>query len=107
MSWLRRCLLGLLVTTLVTSVAAHGAEPRRVLLLHSFGSHFAPWATISTWFREELRKQSPYGIDLFEAALQGERFGDTRAEGPFIDYLRDLFVGRDLALVVAMGAPAA
>jgi signal transduction histidine kinase len=84
------------------------AAPQRVLLLHSFGQDFSPWNTITPRFREELRKQSPYPIDLYEASLQAERFGESPApeEGPFIDYLNALFPARDVRLIVAMGAPA-
>jgi signal transduction histidine kinase len=83
------------------------AQPRRVLLLHSFGPHFEPWNAISGRFREELIKQSPYAIDLYEASLQGERFAQSKDDEPFVDYLRALFAERGLDLVVAMGAPAA
>jgi hypothetical protein len=51
--------------------------------------------------------QSPYAIDLYEASLQSERLGQSQDEGPFIDYLRALFSGRGLDLVVVMGALAA
>ena len=83
------------------------AEPRQVLLLHSYGPHFSPWRVIAGRFREELIRQSHYAIDLYEASLQGERLGQSQDEGPFIDYLRALFSEYSLDLVVAMGAPAA
>src|SRR5262245_32998169 len=38
------------------------AEPRRILVLHSFGQHFQPWSAVAEHFREELAKQSPYPI---------------------------------------------
>ena len=84
------------------------AEPYRVLLLYSFGPYFSPWNTITPAFREELRKQFPHPIDLYEASLQGERSGESPAqeEGPFTSYLNALFPARDLRLIVAMGAPA-
>jgi signal transduction histidine kinase len=87
---------------------AHAEEPSRVLLLYSFGPDFSPWNTISPPFREELRKQSPHPIDLYEASLQAERFGESPApeEPPLIEYLNALFPTRDLRLIVAMGAPA-
>ena len=58
-------------------------------------------------FREELIKQSPDAIDLYEASLETARLAQAPDEIPFVDYLRSLFAGRDLNLVVAMGAPAA
>jgi len=100
----RFCLATLL---LLGAIEIAAAQPKRVLLMHSFGPTFGPWNAISARIREELRKQSPYPIDLYEASLQGERFTETPDQGPFLDYLRGLFEGRDLHLIVAMGAPAA
>ena len=100
----RAWLVGIfLLATLGTAMA----QPRRVLLLHSFGPHFAPWSAIAGRFREDLIRQSPNPIDLYEASLQNGRFERSQDEGPFLDYLRSLFVENDLDLAVAMGAPAA
>ena len=107
MKWMRRlCLGGAFLLIPVNLV--HAAEPDRVLLLHSFGPEFSPWHTITPPFREELRKQAPRPVDLYEASLQSERFGESPApeEGPFIEYLNALVPARDLKLIVAMGAPA-
>jgi signal transduction histidine kinase len=92
---------------LMLAKSAAAADPDRVLLLHSFGPDFSPWNTITPPFREALRKLAPNPIDLYEASLQAERFGESpaREEGPFIDYLNALLAGREPRLVVAMGAP--
>jgi signal transduction histidine kinase len=95
------------VLILFALLGSAAAEPRRVLLLHSFGPYFAPWNEIAGRFREGLLKQSPYAIDLYEASLQIERFEASQDQEPFLHYLRELFAGRNLDLVVAMGAPAA
>ena len=81
------------------------SEPKRVLLLHSFGRDFAPWSEYARTFREELNRQSPDPIDLYEASLATARFPDEE-EGPFAEYLRALFAKRRLDLVVAIGSPA-
>src|ERR1044071_8783875 len=78
------------------------AQPKRILLMHSFGPTFAPWNAISARLRDELRKQSPYPVDSYEASLQGERFAETPDQAPFLDYLRGLFEGRDLDMMVAI-----
>ena len=107
MKWMYRfCFAAMLLAALANPVGA--ADPYRVLLLYSFGPYFSPWNTITPAFREELRKQFPHPIDLYEASLQGERSGESPAqeEGPFISYLNALFPARDLRLIVAMGAPA-
>jgi signal transduction histidine kinase len=103
------CRVGVAAAAVLLSTALQAAagEPQRVLLLHSYGPHFAPWSAVSGRFREELIKQSPNAIDLYEASLETARLAQAPDEIPFVDYLRSLFAGRDLNLVVAMGAPAA
>ncbi len=94
---------------LVLLLVAHGpafAEPRRVLLLHSFGPHFEPWSAVAARFREELTRRLP-AVDLYEASLEMARLAQPTEEAPLVDYIRALFAGRDLDLVVAVGAPAA
>jgi signal transduction histidine kinase len=106
MSWSSR--IGLAIAFLfLAALEPAVAEPRQVLLLHSYGPHFSPWRDIAGRLREELIGQSPHPIDLYEASLQGERLGQSQDEEPFIDYLRALFSKHSLDLVVAMGAPAA
>jgi signal transduction histidine kinase len=107
MAWMHRlCLGGALL--LAAAGPGHAAGPDRVLLLHSFGPDFSPWNTITPPFREELRKLAPNPIDLYEASLQAERFGESpaREEGPLTDYLNALLPDGSPRLVVAMGAPA-
>jgi len=105
MSWFFRVLLVGIISLAAFQTAA--AEPRRVLLLHSFGPQFVPWTYFSGQFREALIKQSPNAIDLYEASLESARFAQLEEQGPLIDYLRSLFADRKLDLIVTMGAPAA
>src|SRR6201999_4678073 len=88
-------------------IRVSAAEPKRVLLLHSFGPHFAPWIFFAGQFRDELFKQSPDRIDLYEASLEGSRFQQTDEQRPIVDYLTALFGTRKLDLIVTIGAPAA
>lgn len=85
---------------------AESAEPKRVLLLHSFGREFSTWSQFTKVFRIELNEKSSKLIEFHEAALGTERFGASHDERPFVDYLRTLFAKRSLDLVVPMGAPA-
>ena len=105
MRWFSRFLSAAILLLFVLGPAA--AQPRRVLLLHSFGPHFAPWSFVSGHFREALIEQSPDVIDLFEASLESARFMQFDDHAPVVEYLRSLFAGRKLDLVIAMGAPAA
>jgi hypothetical protein len=93
------------VVLLVGMTGAAFSEPRRVLLLHSFGRDFAPWNEYARSIREELGLQSKEPIDIFEASLATARSTDVE-EGPFVDYLRALFSKHQLDLVITIGAPA-
>jgi signal transduction histidine kinase/ABC-type uncharacterized transport system substrate-binding protein len=81
--------------------------PRRVVLLHSFSHAFSPWSDMATSFRSELIKRSPDPIDLYEISYDAARFHDLQDERAFIEYFRALLSGRNLDLIVPMGAPAA
>jgi signal transduction histidine kinase len=94
---------------LLLAAATHGlaAEPRRVLIIHAFGHPYSPWSDMAASFRAELVKTSSEPIDLYEASLDTARVLDAQDEGPFVDYIRALLVGRKLDLIVPVGAPAA
>jgi signal transduction histidine kinase len=81
-------------------------EPKRVLLLHSFGPQFVPWVFFAGHFREELFKQLPGEIDLYESSLEGARFQQPDEQRPIVDYLTALFKNRKLDVIVTIGAPA-
>jgi len=99
-----RIFLGAILLLAMTGAAF--SEPKRVMLLHSFGRDFAPWNEYARTIREELGQQSKEPVDIFEASLATARFAEDE-EGPFVDYLHALFVKRQLDLVIAIGAPAA
>jgi len=96
-----------LVVLLFAAINSAAAEPKRVLILHSYGPHFAPWVFVAAHFREELFKLSPDRIDLYEASLEGARFQQADELRPLIEYLTALFGSRKLDLIVTIGAPAA
>jgi signal transduction histidine kinase len=99
-----RILLGTVVLLLATTGTAL-SEPKRVLLLHPFGRDFVPWSQYGKTVREEMLRQMPEGIDLYETSLVSARSGDVE-EGPFADYVQALFAKRQLDLVVAISKPA-
>ena len=104
--WLLRA-IALLIAAYASAIAAPAAEPKRVLLLQSFGREFSPFYEYVGRFREQLVKQSPNPIDFYEALLQTARFRDPGDEGSFVEYLNALFDARKLDLIVTSGAPAA
>jgi signal transduction histidine kinase len=86
---------------------ALAAEPKRVMLLHSFGTNFKPWSEYGKEIRSELERQSPWPLDITEQSLIAARFNDENPEAPFAEYLRVLFAKHPLDLIVSIGAPAA
>jgi signal transduction histidine kinase len=94
------------VIILATMVAAN-AEPKRVLILDSFGRDFVPWNAYGSNIRAELIRQSPQPVDIYEASLASARSANDSQEDPFIDYLRALFADRQPDLILTVGAPAA
>jgi signal transduction histidine kinase len=97
---------GAALLLLVTANAAT-ADPKRVLLLDSFGRDFAPWSEYERTIRAELERQSPDRLDIYEASLATARFADAREDAAFADYLHSLFEMRRLDLVITIGGPAA
>jgi hypothetical protein len=89
------------------ATGAAAAEPRRVLMLHAFGHAYSPWSDMAGSFRAELIKKSPEPIDLYEVSLDTARVQGPHDEGLFVEYIRTLFYGRKLDLIVPVGAPAA
>jgi signal transduction histidine kinase len=89
------------------TLATATAEPKRVLLLHSFGPNFSPYSEYVAKLRQDLARQSREPMDIYEVALATARFTEDERESPFVDYLNSLFAGRRLDLVITIGAPAA
>ena len=79
------CLLALLACEL-----ASAAEPKRVMVLHSFGRDFKPWNEYARTIRTELERQSPWPLDIIDHSLMTARSSDEDSEAPFVEYLRAL-----------------
>lgn len=98
-----------LIFCAVIIMFAAASEPppvKRVLILHSFGRDFAPYAAASSSFRTELAQQAANPIEFLEASLETARFIEGGSETPFVEYLRALFADRPPHLLVPFGAPA-
>ena len=64
----RICSIAGTIFCLVVSFAcstALAAEPKRVMMLHSFGRDFKPWSEYAKAIRAELDRQSPWPLDLY------------------------------------------
>jgi signal transduction histidine kinase len=88
------------------SLAAPPAEARRVLIISSFGSRFAPFNALDAALRTEIARTWPGPIEFLETPLELARFEASEEEGPFAAYVRALLEHRRLDLVVTIGAPA-
>ena len=97
----------LFLLTSFAYAAAAAVEPKRVMLLHSFGPDVKPWSDYARAFRTELGRQSPWRLDLYEQSLVAARSNDETPELAFAEYLRALFAKHPLDLIVSIGAPAA
>lgn len=82
-------------------------EPKRVLILQSFGRDFDVWNVVPAVFKPELAQQAPWPIEFHEAALETARADQPEAEAAFAEYLRALYAWHPPDLVVPVGAPAA
>jgi signal transduction histidine kinase len=86
---------------------ATAAEPKRVLLLHSFGWNFQAEDAFANYLRTDLAEKSPYPLDRYEVLLEIARFNDGEQDEAFVGYLRALFAASPPDLIVTMVSPAA
>jgi PAS domain-containing protein len=106
MEWARSAWMA--VTLLAFAAGnATAAEPKRVLLLHSFGWSFQAEDAFGDYLRTDLAEESPYPLDRYEVSLEIARFGDGERDEEFVGYLRGLFATHPPDLIVTMVSPAA
>jgi signal transduction histidine kinase/ABC-type uncharacterized transport system substrate-binding protein len=86
---------------------ASAAQPKRVLLLHSFGWNFQAEDAFGDYLRTDLAEKSPYPLDPYEVLLEIARFSDGDRDEAFAGYLRALFATHPPDLIVTMVSPAA
>ena len=82
-------------------------EARRVLILTSFGSRFAPFDTFGSELRSEIARGWPGPVEFLDTPFEIARFESQTEEQPFAQYLGSLVANRHLDLVVTLGGPAA
>ena len=110
-SFCRRTFAAPLVVALLLATLGPGRaadpEPKRVLMLQSFGLRFKPWTDFAEFLRPQMIKQSKVPIDFQDHSLLSARVDDDKALAPFIGYLQALYGAKPPDLIVALGAPAA
>ena len=92
---------------LATSTPGRAAdpEPKRVMMLHSFGLRFRPWTDYSEVLRAELSRRT--SVEFQDHSLLNARRNSDKSDAPFVEYLRTLNVDQPPDLIIAIGAPAA
>ena len=102
--------VGLAIAAIVlgTSTTAQAdVEPKRVMMLHSFGLRFKPWDDYAQILRSEINRQSKRTVRFDDHSLLDVRLGQDKSDAPFVDYLQALYAERPPDLIIAIGAPAA
>src|SRR5215469_18853268 len=99
--------LAIVLASAFDGSAAGALDPKRVMLLHSFGREVRPWSDYAQSIRAELQRQSPSLLNITDFTVVTARSDDAAAEAAFAEYLRTLFDKRPLDLIVSIGAPAA
>src|SRR5829696_5286023 len=101
--------VALTMATLLATATSSWAdiEPKRVLMLHSFGLRFKPWTDYAQLIRSGITRRSQTPVDFHDHSLLNARLADDKADGPFVDYLHALYADKPPDLIVAIGAPAA
>ncbi len=100
-AWIAACLLAF------AAGSATAAEPKRVLLLRSFGSNFQAEDAFAGDLRTDLAEKSPHPLNRYEASLEIARFSDGQRDEAFVGYLRGLFADHPPDLIITMVSPAA
>ena len=90
-----------------TAGSATAAEPKRVLLLHSFGWSFQAEDAFASYLRTDLAEKWPHPLDRYEVSLEIARFPDGERDDAAAAYLRALFPIHPPDLIITMVSPAA
>ena len=83
------------------------AQPKRILILHTFGPNYEQGAAWSREIQKELNLQSPWPLNILEQSLVTALDGDDAADAKYFEYIKALYAQRRPDLIIALGAPAA
>ena len=82
-------------------------EPKRILILHSFGREFSPYSEMAKAFRAELSTLSDAPIEFRDASLEMARFDGAEIDEPLRNFLKAMYSRESPDLLVPIGAQAA
>lgn len=92
---------------LLVVFGAEAADPKRVLVLHSFGRETSPHAEAAAAFRTDLARRYPGSIVFVEVNLDFGRAVGEAEQTAITDYLRARFSDSPPDVVVTIAGPAA
>jgi signal transduction histidine kinase len=85
--------------------SAATAEPKRVLMISSYGRQFAPWNDYTGEIRAELQDEWKGPLDIYELSLMPALLG--QGERDFATYIHTLFSDREPDIILSIGSSAA
>src|SRR5947199_5300213 len=86
--------------------AATLSQPRRVLIVHSFGNAAPPFTTHSMAFETALTEEMGERVDLDEVSLDVARYASLDMEEALVEFMRKRLGRWHPDLVVPVGSPA-
>jgi signal transduction histidine kinase len=95
------CVAALFAATLCAATA----EPKRVLLINSYGREFAPWNEYAKEIRSQLQDEWEGPLDIYEFSLTTALLG--QGDRDFANYLHTLFSDHEPDIILTAGTPAA
>ena len=99
--------VGVLILALaIVTQAAAAAEPKRVLVFHSFARDGSPMNVTVAAFRRAMVEQSPHEIAFYDADLESGLPPDSKGETAIVESLRARFDSARLDLIVTVSAAA-
>src|SRR6266404_5278342 len=91
---------------MLIATGSAGSEPKRVLIVHSFGTVAPPFTTHSVAFETELVEKMGERVDLDEVSLDMARYADRNLQEALVEYLQKRQAHWQPDLVVPIGSPA-
>jgi signal transduction histidine kinase len=108
-SWLKRLVHMWIAAAVVllVSIGETAAQPKKIVVLHSYDRNFEPGAVWSREIRNQLGRQSPWPLEIQEHSLVTAVNGNDAADAKFVEFLAALYAQRAPDLIIGLGAPAA
>jgi signal transduction histidine kinase/ABC-type uncharacterized transport system substrate-binding protein len=95
-----------LVILALAPLRASAADPKRVLLLHSFGRQVGPFDAFAVGFRQELERLLSDPVEFYDVSLPPPDDRGELSEQSVLSFLLSIFAKHPPDLIVPIGGPA-